>query len=1364
MHLKSKGAAHASTKKAHAKRRHAAAKHHHKAAPTALLNTTKRPFFGKKSTTPEPQQQPFTQDPRITDNDLPPSTELSSEMQQQLKDMEDDAKMQALIDQYDPDKIGDEFDAIPEEQKDDAFVQRLQGLVNNQMNLGYKSHAEIVTGVKRPKEGWNRNVYSDPYDHAGRTMREQHKEDMVSKGIMGQMMEEDILRKLDKETFGLTASEAELERIRQTRSVLRPIRNMMPPMVKKLVLDLVNEAKTRNLNEQGARDFAQPLTPIAGHDSKQFVTLQNGKNVQLGALNDRDLVNEITKLTITWNRSGARNKPLPELEEFDFTNKAKLEEGVSHFFSANKTASGREFSYDSLLADLEKEYKLDQEHIRRHEAAQNPQNSFTAVTAKRHHDEQRLEQLQAMAQPQNDEENNINNNDPDNTITQTETIQYDPTYTTEEPAAAPLSGNNPHNIHIPAHIQNLIKKTSAFNQLEVKKPKVDVTSQLAGTAEDMNTQVIHHDFLHNSVLRRKPVGKLSDVQIRDLLVDASRFHSFEAIVKHYGVSMLSLFEDTRSSQPISFAADVVGGFSPINLRVKADFDEGFLQMIDILHKNQIEMKTKRMQSRGVSAENIEEDQQHMEDKYLGFMKRLTDAKDGYVTLSKDDVLIPDFPDSMLELLLTESLGKTIYNGDTKSATAHDDQHDTMRDTMIKELIILKGKTIGELHQLGIFNQAPYDLNQSAFDNPTPLDGSRQEDTQVRNKYAFNDEMKHMHRAVTQDELDQAEDMLYGGKVGDNLRNEYYTRVENKYGVKNPLKEGEKNNNNNNANNKTNNKTKSLYTNVDEHSTKRTVGGKGQVKLETISRFAQQALAATVIGKYGSMSDNYRSTAGISMDNVNTMIVEALDEGDLDIKKWPAAEQQSFIAKLKQESLEFPQIALKHMIDNVRVPYLVMGRFDKIPSRFLGVWDVDFAYDSERIERTGTFTRDTYPLGPFHPLFLVTVGGKGYQAERDWEPRALRAMLGGEIDIIRRRQRDEREAKLMATPDGKVTEKFFEIKNLDEIAEIGSESEEAEDISSQTTTKATTTTDKSIPTAQDNNTNTKSSSQSSSTTTKTTTTTQKQTTVDDEALNNLKKDFFKQKETEFESITERLDSVNPSKHSTTTAQTKPLFDDDNDHVGAQKVKLNDDPNEIRFNTSSMTEFHHVNITNEEDITYRPKHLIEGGFKSVEQFKHMEEKVDEDFDQSAQWSLKHFVKGEYQQKKKEELDQKHGTVGEIQAVQEVPAGLTPEQLNDPEYYAANRQKVFENFDMSKYSPDEFHSKRLEKLKQTAQSNLKENAIRGEANQYHELYGGPVTVDQYIGKIVETERGHELSQKIQQEHKSWLNELSGTKNPKH
>eukprot|EP00461_Guttulinopsis_vulgaris_P005634 UN05648 len=105
----------------------------------------------------------------------------------------------------------------------------------------------------------------------------------------------------------------------------------------------------------------------------------------------------------------------------------------------------------------------------------------------------------------------------------------------------------------------------------------------------------------------------------------------------------------------------------------------------------------------------------------------------------------------------------------------------MRETMIKELIILKGRTIGELHQLGIFNQSPYDINQSSFDASSNGKGSSGVgETQQRNKYAFNDEMKHMHRVFHIEQIEEANQSLFGGSRGEEMRRDYSYRAQTKY--------------------------------------------------------------------------------------------------------------------------------------------------------------------------------------------------------------------------------------------------------------------------------------------------------------------------------------------------------------------------------------------------------------------------------------------------------------------------------------------------------------------------------------------------------------------------------------------------------
>eukprot|EP00461_Guttulinopsis_vulgaris_P001891 UN01892 len=188
-------------------------------------------------------------------------------------------------------------------------------------------------------------------------LQQQQREDFISKQVIAQASNREFERLLDREIATLTATEAELEMVKQTRTVLKPIRSMIPPHIQKFMSTLINEAKVRNLDETGLRDFSSPPTIIPGHDSDSVVYF-NGKNIALREIEDRELITEITKLTITWNRSGARNTPLPMDEEFDLQNKAKLEKGVSGYFSANKETGGRQFTYDQFLSEAKEEHDL----------------------------------------------------------------------------------------------------------------------------------------------------------------------------------------------------------------------------------------------------------------------------------------------------------------------------------------------------------------------------------------------------------------------------------------------------------------------------------------------------------------------------------------------------------------------------------------------------------------------------------------------------------------------------------------------------------------------------------------------------------------------------------------------------------------------------------------------------------------------------------------------------------------------------------------------------------------------------------------------------------------------------------------------
>eukprot|EP00461_Guttulinopsis_vulgaris_P005338 UN05350 len=55
-----------------------------------------------------------------------------------------------------------------------------------------------------------------------------------------------------------------------------------------------------------------------------------------------------------------------------------------------------------------------------------------------------------------------------------------------------------------------------------------------------------------------------------------------------------------------------------------------------------------------------------------------------------------------------------------------------------------------------------------------------------------------------------------------------------------------------------------------------------MKLDGISRFAQRAVAASAISKYGSLADDYRSAVGVTMDTIDDMIADALHEGGIEI--------------------------------------------------------------------------------------------------------------------------------------------------------------------------------------------------------------------------------------------------------------------------------------------------------------------------------------------------------------------------------------------------------------------------------------------------------------------------------------------------
>ena len=509
------------------------------------------------------------------------------------------------------------------------------------------------------------------------------------------------------------------------------------------------------------------------------------------------------------------------------------------------------------------------------------------------------------------------------------------------------------------------------------------------------------------------------------------------------------------------------------------------------------------------------------------------------------------------------------------------------------------------------------------------------------------------------------------------------------------------------------------------------------------------MAASVISKYGSLNSNYREATGINMSKIDDLITEALAEGDVPIKSMSPTDRAKYLQDLKTEALDFPKLSFGALSEQVHVPYMIQGVFNKIPSRYFGAWDFETASNEVSLEQMGIQAAYTQRLGPYHPMFLVTVGGRGFTQENTWDVGELRQMLRGDIDerpaVMARRTAawmqknpgldpniyrpfEKRERRVPVSTES-LAQKFdpqhYEGLDERELEEVQNERENR--IQNQYNQSNTQSVHAHQTMPQGGNAYFDAMNQRLS-----------------EIRQRDEGEANKTKKMQLDDIPEIADADDEANFDQQFSQShsqrlqeelKQQAQGSNDLGKAKPIlpknypQLNDvaeqiDPNQITFNTGNMTEFHKTHEVNEYDIKETSETLLSTAEFTYKMAKNIEQQAlatPDSEDVSHKLRLRYFVDTQYQEEKNERLAKEID--GDYSGVYQKPKEADV-------VGAADRIK-----------PNPFDKSTPERL----QIDLD--------NPQHELYGGPITVQHFLTGMIDTEEGKQIAKAIEIEHREFL-----------
>jgi len=449
-----------------------------------------------------------------------------------------------------------------------------------------------------------------------------------------------------------------------------------------------------------------------------------------------------------------------------------------------------------------------------------------------------------------------------------------------------------------------------------------------------------------------------------------------------------------------------------------------------------------------------------------------------------------------------------------------------------------------------------------------------------------------------------------------------------------------------------------------------------------------------------------------------------------------------------------------MSDQTHVPYMTTGLFHKFPSRFFGAWDYETALDGPKLEHIGIQHSSLTQLGPYHPMFLIAVGGRGFTREREFDNDDLKQMLRGDIDerpeVLKRRsaawsaRHPELDINMYQpfTPKSanrRASQQQLAVK-YDPLQSFLDGEDDNVDFENGMNHQSTAARSKRPLYDSDYQSERDLQGQMGDYDPQTAASTAPMAPTHSPALDFAAKaaqaalaraaldNIPEIRDEEDEGLLDQHYSRNHGHDDTTqSANTANIHDKPGETTRPilprqypmlhENTEMND-PNQIVFNTGSMTEFHKTHEVNENDIKEVPELLLTGAELTYKVVKALEDEAIKDDEISYKFKLRHFVDTEF---KKSQSDKMARDQGDFTGIERTVTDAVVSYSGDT---AADRAK-----------PNPFGPNAVEGVKIDLD------------NPQHELYGGPLTVQHFLTSMVDTDEGKDIAKAIEEEHREFL-----------
>jgi hypothetical protein len=524
-----------------------------------------------------------------------------------------------------------------------------------------------------------------------------------------------------------------------------------------------------------------------------------------------------------------------------------------------------------------------------------------------------------------------------------------PTDSAATPAAAPLAAPaGMHTVHrtvapeILARARQLMKsKNESVSQLSAPRPSpyVDPTYNPKPGTHDAAVANARVQAARRE-MERKPRGKLNVEDVRNILVSHQlqpHVATADAIAEQHEISMLTVLEELRQRVSNSVITDMtVGGFTPVVYKVRVADPKKPVPVQEQVQQSVLFVAA------GVSSVAVGADASDLRRRLLAVDRH------GYVDMLASDVLVPELPPALLEPAIRRQLSQA----KTVAASATDKQvmgvgsdrpvelfmteedNRVQEDVAVEQILLLRGKTLKQLFEIGVFQPSAYEGAQSG------------DAEHITGQYQFTDHVRDAHHTIAKANL-ELKQRIYGRKytLDDSRTARPAAQATQEdlddYGVGNetavdtsklaPRKPRRRPQ----ANDETARELSEARRRMEEAGA-------------PVDEFSQLATVASIMAKLQHHPQALTKTGSQTRSVLDETILGTLEDGRVvDV----SAEE---LESLKQRSQTFPLRALQALLQSVSVPYITKESQGTIAYRLA-------LRPDERVEG--------YPEGFFHPRML-----------------------------------------------------------------------------------------------------------------------------------------------------------------------------------------------------------------------------------------------------------------------------------------------------------------------------------------------------------------------------------------------------------